>query len=49
MGGENYTIQHQIDYPKQDKIAKDIILDYIWEDMESMDKIRQWIKDVYED
>lgn len=49
MGGENYTPQHYIDYPKLDKIDKDIILDYIWEDMESMDKIRQWIKDVYED
>ena len=49
MGGENYTIQHQIDYPKLDKIDKDIILDYIWEDMESMDKIRSWIKDVCED
>lgn len=49
MGGENHTIQHDIDYAKLDTIDKDIILDYIWEDMASMDKIRQWIKDVYDD
>ena len=49
MGGENYTPQHYIDYAILDKMDKDIILDYIWEDTESMDKIRQWIKDVYDD
>lgn len=49
MGGENHTIQHAIEYQILDKLDKDIILDYIWEDMESMDKIRQWIRDVYED
>jgi len=49
MGGENYTIQHQMDYPKLDKMDKDIILDYVWEHTDMMDKIRQWIKDVYDD
>jgi hypothetical protein len=44
-----YTFQHEIDYKVLDKMDKDIILDYIWEDMDSIDKIRQWIKDTYED
>ena len=49
MGGENYTIQHQMDYPKLDKIVIDVILDYVWEHTDMMDKIRQWIKDAYDD
>ena len=48
MGGENYTPQHDIDYAVLDKMDKDIILDYVWEHMDMMDKIRQWIKDVYD-
>ena len=49
MGGENYTPQHYIEYEKLDKMDKDIILDYVLEHTDMMDKIRQWIKDVYED
>ncbi|MDC3257157.1 hypothetical protein OAU44_00115 [bacterium] len=49
MGGQNYTIQHEIDYAILDKIDKDILLDYVWENMPMMDKLREWIKDVYED
>jgi hypothetical protein len=45
----NYTFQHDVDYKLLDKMDKDIILDYVWEDMDMMDKIRQWIKDAYED
>ena len=45
----HYTFQHDIDYKVLDKMDKDIILDYVWEDMDMMDKLRQWIKDVYED
>jgi hypothetical protein len=45
----HYTFQHDIDYKLLDKIDKDIILDYVWEDMGMMDKLRQWIKDTYED
>ena len=45
----HYTFQHDIDYPKLDKIDKNIILDYVWENMEMMDKIREWIKDTYEE
>tara|TARA_B110000438_G_C15429955_1_gene485662 strand:+ start:421 stop:567 length:147 start_codon:yes stop_codon:yes gene_type:complete len=47
--GNHYTFQHEIDYPKLNKINKDIILDYVWENMEMMDTLRQWIKDTYED
>ena len=47
--GSHYTVQHEIDYNVLDKMDKDIILDYVWEDMNMMDKIREWIKDVYED
>ena len=47
--GNHYTIQHDVDYKVLDKMDKDIILDYVWEDMDMMDKIRQWIKEVYED
>ena len=49
MGGENYTPQHDIDYAILDKMDKDIILDYVWEHTDMMDKLREWIKDVYED
>ena len=45
----HYTFQHDIDYKLLDKMDKDIILDYVWENTDMMDKIRQWIKDVYED
>ena len=45
----HYTFQHEIDYKVLDKMDKDIILDYVWENMDMMDKIREWIKDTYED
>tara|TARA_R110000803_G_scaffold18888_1_gene50045 strand:+ start:583 stop:732 length:150 start_codon:yes stop_codon:yes gene_type:complete len=48
MGGENYTPQHEVDFKVLDKIDKDILLDYVWENMPMMDKLREWIKDVYE-
>ena len=47
--GSHYTLQHEIDYKVLDKMDKDIILDYVWDNMDMMDKIREWIKDVYED
>jgi DNA-binding protein YbaB len=47
--GSHYTVQHEIDYNVLDKMDKDIILDYVWDNMDMMDKIREWIKDVYED
>ena len=37
------------DWKKLEKIDNTIILDYVWEDMEMMDTIREWIKDTYED
>ena len=46
--GNHYTFQHGIDYKVLDKMDKDIILDYVWEDMDMMDKLRQWIKDTYD-
>ena len=49
MGGEHYTPQHDIDYKVLDKMDKDILLDYVWEHTDMMDKLRQWVKDVYED
>ena len=49
MDMNHYTFQHDIDYKLLDKMDKDIILDYVWENTDMMDKIRQWIKDVYED
>ena len=45
---DHYTPQHEIDYKILDKIDKDIILDYVWEHTDMMDKPRQWIKDVFE-
>ena len=49
MGGEHYTPQHSVDFKKLDKMDKDILLDYVWENMPMMDKLREWIKDVYEE
>ena len=46
---DHYTLQHEIDYTKLNEIDKKIILDYVWEDMEMMDMLKQWIKDTYED
>jgi hypothetical protein len=48
MGGEHYTPQHEIDYNILDKMDKDIILDYVWEHTDMMDKLRQWVKDVFD-
>jgi len=47
--GSHYTFQHEIDYNVLDKMDKEIILDYVWDNMDMMDKMREWIKDVYED
>ena len=47
--GSHYTVQHEIDYKVLEKMDKDIILDYVWDNMDMMDKMREWIKDVYED
>ena len=47
--GNYYTFQHDVDYKLLDKMDKDIILDYVWENMDMMDKLRQWIKDTYKD
>lgn len=47
--GSYYTFQHEIDYKVLEKMDKDIILDYVWDNMDMMDKMREWIKDVYED
>jgi len=49
MGGEYYTPQHFVDFKTLDKMDKDILLDYVWENMPMMDKLREWIKDVYEE
>ncbi len=37
------------DWKKLEKIDNTIILDYVWEDMDMMDTMREWIRDVYED
>ncbi len=37
------------DWEKLEKIDNTIILDYVWEDMDMMDTMREWIRDVYED
>ena len=44
----HYTPQHEIDYNILDKMDKDIILDYVWEHTDMVDKLRQWVKDVFE-
>ena len=44
-----HEIYESDDWKKLEKIDNTIILDYVWEDMEMMDTIREWIKDTYED
>ena len=45
--GDDYDENYQ-DYKTLERIDKDIILDYVWENTDMMDQIREWIKDVYE-
>jgi len=49
MANELQKVYESDDWKKLEKIDNTIILDYVWEDMEMMDTIREWIKDTYED
>jgi|TARA_B110000438_G_scaffold302663_1_gene361084 hypothetical protein len=49
MTNELQKVYESDDWKKLEKIDNTIILDYVWEDMEMMDTIREWIKDTYED
>jgi hypothetical protein len=49
MTNELQKVYESDDWKKLEKISNTIILDYVWEDMEMMDTIREWIKDTYED
>lgn len=49
MTNEIKKVYESDDWKKLEKIDNTIILDYVWEDMEMMDTIREWIKDTYED
>ena len=49
MTNEIQKVYETDDWKKLEKIDNTIILDYVWEDMEMMDTIREWIKDTYED
>lgn len=49
MANELQKVYESDDWKKLEKIDNTIILDYVWEDMEMIDTIREWIKDTYED
>jgi len=49
MTNELQKVYESDDWKKLEKIDNNIILDYVWEDMEMIDTIREWIKDTYED
>jgi len=49
MTNEIQKVYETDDWKKLEKIDNTIILDYVWEDMEMIDTIREWIKDTYED
>lgn len=49
MTNEIKKVYESDDWKKLEKIDNTIILDYVWEDMEMIDTIREWIKDTYED
>ena len=49
MTNELQKVYESDDWKKLEKIDNTIILDYVWEDMDMMDTMREWIRDTYED